>query len=204
MYNWELTGLKYCNAVAARNTLTSAPNSWVISGDTGDCVELSTTALSPFSSCSGSPSAAQSYTISGINLTANIVITAPTHFEVSVTSPTVGFANSQTLIQSGGVVNNTTVYIRQKSTASNNASGTITHSSTGMLTKNVNIPTSSVVSPNITPTVTINPTTALSGSQIFTATANNVGGGTVSYDFRIGASSQQNSASATWSATGLV
>ncbi len=37
------TGLKYCNAVAARNTLTSAPNSWIISGDAQECRPFRTT-----------------------------------------------------------------------------------------------------------------------------------------------------------------
>jgi hypothetical protein len=78
-----------------------------------DCINTSVTTLSAFSACSGSASVAQSYTVAGSNLTANIVITAPTHFEVSVTSATAGFAGSQTLTQSGGNVAATTIYVRQ-------------------------------------------------------------------------------------------
>ena len=48
----------------------------------GPVISISGT-LNPFSTVVGTPSDAQSYTLSGYNLTANIAVTAPTGFEIS-------------------------------------------------------------------------------------------------------------------------
>lgn len=77
----------------------------------------------------------QSYTVSGINLSANIVITAPSGFEVSTTSGS-GFGSSVTLTQSGGTVNNTTIYARFTPNDVTAFSANITHTSTGATTQN--------------------------------------------------------------------
>jgi surface protein len=177
------TGRVYsCGAAATARQSLITDKSWVITGDIADCISVSTTTLSAFSACLGSASAAQSYTISGDNLTANIVINAPTNFEVSVTSATAGFAGSQTLTQSGGNVGSTTVYIRQRSTAPNGASGTVTHTSTGMLTKNVSIPVSAAIAgcPTITsflPTSGgVDTQVTITGTNFTSATAVTIGG----------------------------
>ena len=64
-----------------------------------------------------------------------------------------------------------------------------------------------VVNPNLTPTVSIaaNPgTTICSGTSVtITATANNTGGGTINYNFKIGAGSVQSSASNTYTTSSL-
>ncbi len=70
-----------------------------------------TAALTPFSTCAGTASAEQSFTVSGADLTANIALTAPAGFEISTTSGS-GFQSSLTLTQSGGTVANTTIYVR--------------------------------------------------------------------------------------------
>ena len=57
------------------------------------------------------PSAAQSFTVSGSNLTANISIVAPANYEIS-TSETTGFTSDITLTQSGGTVAGTTIFVR--------------------------------------------------------------------------------------------
>jgi hypothetical protein len=77
----------------------------------------------------------QSYTVSGINLTANIVITAPSGFQVSTTSGS-GFGSSVTLTQSGGTVNNTTIYARFSPNNVASFSDNITHTSAGATTQN--------------------------------------------------------------------
>ena len=77
----------------------------------------------------------QSYTVSGINLTADIVITAPSGFQVSTTSGS-GFGSSVTLTQSGGTVNNTTIYARFTPNNVASFSDNITHTSTGATTQN--------------------------------------------------------------------
>lgn len=76
------------------------------------------------------PSAEQSVTISGENLTDDISIVVPTNFEVSLTSGT-GFATSATITQTGGVAS-ATVYLRLAAGLSSNTyTGDATASSAG-------------------------------------------------------------------------
>src|SRR4029078_7326399 len=72
--------------------------------------------LSAFVSCSGTVSSSQSFTTSGTNLTANIVVTTPTGFEVSTTSGS-GYGSSVNLTPSSGTVSTTTIYVRLTSSA---------------------------------------------------------------------------------------
>jgi hypothetical protein len=58
------------------------------------------------------PSAQQSFTVSGADLSANITITPPTHYEISTTSGASFQSTPITLTQVGGVVNVTTIYVR--------------------------------------------------------------------------------------------
>lgn len=97
---------------------------------------ITTGILAAFSSCSGIVSSEQSYTISGSGLTANIISTAPTGFELSTTSGS-GFTTSLTLTQTSGVVSSTTIYVRLTSSASGTPSGNITHTSTNATTQNI-------------------------------------------------------------------
>ncbi|WMW77792.1 Ig-like domain-containing protein [Flavobacterium sp. 20NA77.7] len=90
-----------------------------------------------FNSCSGSVSAAQSFTVSGSNLTNNVVVTAPTGFEVSLTSNS-GYSSSLTITASG-TLNATTVYVRLASSASGSPSGNIQITSTGATSQNIPI-----------------------------------------------------------------
>lgn len=77
------------------------------------------------------PSEEKEMTISGDNLTTDITVTAPTNFEVSLTSGA-SFASSVTLTPNSGSVASTTVYIRLVSGLSSNTySGDVTVSSTG-------------------------------------------------------------------------
>ncbi|MDD4223757.1 MAG: lamin tail domain-containing protein [Candidatus Cloacimonetes bacterium] len=71
--------------------------------------------LSGFSYEFGSgPSSEQSFTVSGLNLTANISISAPTDYEIALVSGG-PFASSQTLVPVAGTVAETTIYVRLKS-----------------------------------------------------------------------------------------
>lgn len=75
-------------------------------------VTVNPASLSGFSYLVGAgPSAAQSFTVSGSNLTANISIVAPANYEIS-TSETTGFTSDITLTQSGGTVAETTLFVR--------------------------------------------------------------------------------------------
>lgn len=84
------------------------------------------------------PSAEQSFTVIGTSLTNNITLTAPTNYEISLTSGGV-FSSSLTLTQVAGVVPLTTVYVRLRAgLAVNSYNGeTITATSTGAATQNV-------------------------------------------------------------------
>ena len=111
--------------------------------------------LSGFTACQGSASAEQSTSISGTNLGSNnITVTAPTGYEVSLTSGS-NFGSSITLNQSGGSVAATNVYVRLSSTASaGNVTGNLVATDG---TNPVNIALSGTV--NALPTLTTQPFT---------------------------------------------
>ncbi len=89
----------------------------------------------------GSNSAEDDYTVSGSNLTNDIVVTAPSGFQVSKDGAGVGFGSSVTLTQSGGTVNATTIYVRYAPSSASGATGSlnITNASTGATTQNVSV-----------------------------------------------------------------
>ncbi len=91
-------------------------------------------ALAPFSTTPGAPSAAQTYTVSGRNLTEDITITAPAGFEISTDGTS--YYSSRTLAQSGGTVPATTVWVRLTG-AAGTWSGDIVHTSTNATARNV-------------------------------------------------------------------
>jgi hypothetical protein len=99
--------------------------------------------LNAFSSCTGAVSAEQNFSVSGINLAANISITAPSGYELSLTSGG-SFSSTLTLTQTSGSVSNTTVYVRLKNNASNGNSGNIVCSSTNATSVNVSTGSASV------------------------------------------------------------
>lgn len=84
-------------------------------------------------------SAEKSYTVSGLNLTGNIIITPPAGFEISTTSGSGFVANpgTITLAQSGGVVASTVVYVRFAPISVQAYSGSISHTSTGAIAQEV-------------------------------------------------------------------
>jgi gliding motility-associated-like protein len=92
--------------------------------------------LTTFTTCAGSASSSQTFTVSGVNLSNNITITAPTGYELSTTSGGT-FNSSVSLTQSGGTVNTSTIYVRLTSNALNAASGTISVTSTGVTTQTI-------------------------------------------------------------------
>lgn len=121
--------------------------------------------LNPFVTCAGTASVEQSYSVSATGLTANLIINAPSGYEISTTSGS-GFGNMITLVPTGGNVSPTTIYVRLESTATGTPSGNITHSSTGATT--INQPVSGTVNP--IPDVVASPAsqTVCSGNAITT------------------------------------
>ncbi|MBO0937182.1 T9SS type A sorting domain-containing protein [Fibrella sp. HMF5335] len=91
--------------------------------------------LSGFTTTLGVPSATKTYSVSGANLLDDLVITAPAGFEIS-TSAGSGFGPTLTLLQSGGTIATTTIYVRLTGAAVGTPSGNITNATTG-ITSNV-------------------------------------------------------------------
>jgi hypothetical protein len=90
--------------------------------------------LTAFTTCAGTASAAQSFTVSGANLTANLVLTGPTGFEVS-TALGSSYGSSVSLTPTSGTVSTTTIYVRLASTATGSPSGNVTCTSSGATTQ---------------------------------------------------------------------
>lgn len=81
--------------------------------------------LTPFSAYTGTPSDAQSYTVSGSNLTANIAVVAPTGYALSTDQTT------WTATLSLASTFNGLVYVRMTGATAGEFNGNITHNSTG-------------------------------------------------------------------------
>lgn len=129
--------------------------------------------------CINTTSSEKSYTVSGSNLTNNIILTPPVNFEISLTSGSGFVANPSTitLTQTGGNVATTTIYTRFKPTAVQAYSGNITHTSTGATSQNVAVSGSGVnTSPTIsTPTsASVTSTTAVLGGNITATGCSNI------------------------------
>ncbi len=90
-------------------------------------------------------SAEQSYQVSGLNLTNDIVVTAPAGFEVSKTTGA-GFASSISFTPTSSAVLNAPVFVRFAPQVAIGATGTlnITNASTGATTKNVPVSGTSI------------------------------------------------------------
>ena len=141
------------------------------------------TSLSGFTYIEGSgPSSEQTFTVSGDNLTSNVTVTAPTNYEVSLTSGS-GFASSVVLTQSGGNVvgEPKTVYVRLKSGLTvNTYTGNINITSTGATTLTVALSGSVTAVPTLSRTPTsLSGFTYIEGSgpsseQTFTVSGDNL------------------------------
>ncbi len=99
-------------------------------------IEVTPTSLSGFSTTEGSPSAVKSYTVKASNLTDNLNITTPTGYMVSL-NPTAGFGSNLTLIQTGGTVATSTIYVRLTGATQGSFAGNITNVSTGATPQSV-------------------------------------------------------------------
>lgn len=126
-------------------------------------IAVSPSTLTGFTYIQGSgPSAEQSFSVSGSNLTANISITPPTNYEIS-TGTGGGFVATNPIVlnHTGGTVAATNIYVRLKAGLSvGNFNGeNVTASSTSADDKTVSL-SGSVTAPPAA-TITINPTQLL-------------------------------------------
>ncbi|WP_051238786.1 lamin tail domain-containing protein [Gaetbulibacter saemankumensis] len=111
---------------------------WDKIGSHAGCIASNTPTIDATSSVTGffyyqnnGPSGEDTFSVSASNLTTDVVITAPTNFEISLNSGT-NYTNSLNLTPSNGTVSLTTIYVRMVSgLTTNNYSGNITLTSTG-------------------------------------------------------------------------
>lgn len=100
---------------------------------------ITTTGTLPvIASCSGCSVNPNSFTVSGINLANNIIVTAPTGVVISTTSNGV-YTNTITLTQSAGSVASTSVFVKLTNNAIANNSGLINITSTGAVSKTMSV-----------------------------------------------------------------
>ncbi|CAF0860022.1 unnamed protein product [Rotaria sordida] len=145
------------------NAITVTPPI-VVSSVTGSIVACAGTASTSY----------QQFTVAGTGLTNDIVVTAPTDFQVSVTAGS-GYGSSVTLTQTSGTVSSTIIYVRSAASATSNGSGNVAISSIGQAT--INLALSSTI--NALPTGTLLPATqticsgtAISNISFSSATTN--------------------------------
>lgn len=101
-------------------------------------VFVSTNSITGFSHFVGTPSTEETFDVSGQFLTADLDVTAPANYEVSLSSGS-GFGPSVS-ITNGGTVATTPIYVRLNGPAANyTQNGDITVTSTGANTENVSL-----------------------------------------------------------------
>ena len=167
-------------------SITAAASSSPTISKTGTLTALSTTY--------GTASSTASFTVSGSSLTNDILITPPAGFEVSKTvGGASGFASTQTLAQSSGTVNSTTIYIRlAAATAFGSYSGDVALTSSGATTVNLATASSTVSKKALT-------ITGLSGtSKTYDRTTSVVVTGTATYSGLVNSESFSVTDAVTW------
>ena len=133
------------SVTSTSNGTDTSPETFAISTSPTPSLTLSTSSLSGFTAVSGTASTSQSYTANGSNLTSNVVVTAPTGYEVSLDNST--FGGSRTLVPAGGSLSGVTVYVRlSASAATGSVAGTLVNSGGGATTQNLTL--SGTVVPN--------------------------------------------------------
>jgi hypothetical protein len=163
-----------------------APNNYLYVGldninfDTAVASTITTSGTTTaFAACSGTASAAQSFTVGGTGLSANITVTAPAGYEVSTTAAS-GYGATVTLTQSSGTVANTTVYVRLTASASGSPTGNVACTSAGTTTQNIAV--SGTVS-NIILTANSQTNIFCNGGSNGAASVNVATGGTAPYSY---------------------
>lgn len=142
---------QYITINSSATTETVQDSYTLTSGSSEDPTVLtSLSSLSGFTSEPGVPSLQKSYSVSGVNLTGDVTITPPAGFEISTTSETGFTAAPVILTPVEGTLPATTLYVRLNHQEEGTLSGNITHTSTGALTKSVQV--SGAVTQQTTPT----------------------------------------------------
>jgi endonuclease G len=117
----QITATVPVSATTGTISVTSTSNGTDTSAETftvgnpiSPSLTLSKTSLSGFSTTAGTASASQNYTVNGTGLMANVVVTAPAGYEVSLDNSI--FAGAQTLVPASGNLS-VVVYVRLSASA---------------------------------------------------------------------------------------
>ncbi|MBK9973908.1 MAG: hypothetical protein IPP14_03945 [Planctomycetes bacterium] len=114
----------------------------------GHVVNMSASNLGFTSVSVGVPSAEQTFTVSGSRLVGNVNLTAPSEFQISLTSGA-GFGGALSLTPSGGTLAATTIFVRYNPTGAGGASGPLTAASSTASTAQINLNGAIVTTPTI-------------------------------------------------------
>ena len=135
--NFSTSGTYYIACFSTKDSETVKSNEVIIvvNSGTSPLVTLSETSLVFGYVTAGTTSTAQTYTVEGSNLTSDIIITAPSGFEVSEYGTT--YVSSLTLTQTSGTVSQTTIHVQFTPAAEQAYSGNVSHESTGATTVNL-------------------------------------------------------------------
>jgi len=144
-------------------------------------VTPSVSTLTGFTTTAGTASAAQTFTVTGANLSADVTVTAPTGFEVATNGT--DFAASKTLTQTAGAVSGT-ISVR---IAASTAQGTLASANVTLVSgaTSGNVAVSGTVTAAGTPSVIVSPASATgltnyvgqaSAPTNYTVTGTNLGG----------------------------
>ena len=160
--------------------------------------------LNTFSTCLGTASAAQTFTVSAQYLTTNLVLTAPTGYELSTDGST--YSSTLSIAPSSGTVSARLIYVRLAASSVNGQSGNISITSTDAVTKNVATGIASVtrtVAASVTISSNASNNAICSGTNVlFTATPTN-GGNAPTYQWKLNGTNITGANSATYSTTSL-
>jgi hypothetical protein len=161
------------NSPAAGQNGLAIGGSVTAAGGTPNII-VTPTSLTGFSSLAGVPTAEQTYTVSGTDLTADIVITPPVGFQIATVTggPYTTNPASINLTPAGGTVPSTTIYVRMNSATLGVNTGNITHTSAGSNNPNVSL-TGNVLAAEPTTQGTITIGTVTNNSIQVTLTAGN-------------------------------
>jgi endonuclease G len=125
------------SVTSTSNGTDTSAETFTIGNPTSPSLTLSKTSLSGFSTTAGTASVSQNYTVNGTGLTANVVVTAPAGYEVSLDNS--AFASSQTLVPVSGSLS-AVVYVRLSASAQvGSTTLTITDSGGGATSQSVTV-----------------------------------------------------------------
>ncbi len=164
--------VEYNGSAGVENYLTSAGTNNPNNVTTATPTISTSGSPSALTTASGTASSSTTFNVSGSNLVANVTVTAPSGFDVSLdNSSWSASGGSKTLIQSGGTLTSSPVYVRlDAGDAINSYSGNVALTSTSATTVNVAV-TGTVTSPSTTiSSLTASPTLTNAATVNYTAT----------------------------------